>query len=341
MTDPLLSPHHNERNALMGYNREDYIRIKEEFSKKYIRAREVAETRRRDIQAEIPEIFEIDRVLSRTGMEIMSVITSGGKDTDARIAELETRNNALIAKRGKLLEENGYPADYTDVQYECDKCGDTGYIETAMCECMKRALVKAGYESSGLGALIGKQTFENFNFEYYSEKDGIRQKVKMGYDMLRRFADGFDKDTCKNFLMTGGTGLGKTHLSTALAQKVIDKGFDVLYVSAVGMLGDFEERRFGNSASLSRSNDVSRYYDADLLIIDDLGTEVVNKFTQSYLYEVINTRINARKCTVINTNLSPSDINNTYTERIASRILGEYQPILFRGVDIRKQKTWG
>ena len=121
-------------------------------------------------------------------------------------------------------------------------------------------------------------------------------------------------------------------------QFLIDRGFDVLYVSAVSMLGDFEERRFGNSAGSSRSNDVSRYYDADLLIIDDLGTEVVNKFTQSYFYEVINTRINTRKCTIVNTNLTVSDIMDTYTERISSRILGEYRPLLFKGTDIRKQK---
>ena len=323
----------------MGYNKADYTRIKEEFSKKYIRAREVAEARRREIHGEIPEIFEIDRVLSRTGMDVMAVITSGGEGVQARIAELERRNNALIAKRGAILEENGYPANYTDVQYECEKCGDTGYVETTMCECMKRALAAAGYESSGLGALIGKQTFDNFELKYYPERDGIRSKIKMAYDMIKGFADSFSKDTDRNFMLMGGTGLGKTHLSTALAKTVIDKGFDVLYVTAVGMLGDFEERRFGNNSSLSRVNDVSRYYDADLLIIDDLGTEVVNKFTQSYLYEVINTRINARKCTVISTNLTVSEITGTYSERISSRILGEYQPILFRGVDIRKQRS--
>lgn len=324
----------------MGYNKEDYTRIKEEFSNKYIRAREVAEARRRDIHTKIPEIFEIDMVLSRTGMDVMSVISAGGKDATEKIAELEKRNNALIAKRGALLEAQGYPTDYTDVHYECEKCGDTGYIETTMCDCMKRALAQAGYESSGLGALIGKQTFENFKLEYYSEKDGIRQKMNVAYNIIKGFADSFDKNTSINILLTGGTGLGKTHLSTALAQAVIDKGFDVLYVSAVGMLGDFEERRFGNSSSLSRVNDISRYYDADLLIIDDLGTEVVNKFTQSYLYEVINTRINTRKSTVVSTNLTPAEINATYSERISSRILGEYQPILFRGVDIRKQRSW-
>ncbi|MBO5203349.1 MAG: ATP-binding protein [Clostridia bacterium] len=321
----------------MGYNKADYIRIREEFSKKYIRARDAAEARRREIHIEIPEIFEIDRVLSGTGMEIMGIITAGGGNTSERVAQLEARNNALIEKRGRILEENGYPPDHTDIHYECDKCGDTGYVDTVMCDCMKRALARAGYESSGLGHLIGKQTFDNFDYKYYPESS--RPVVERGVGMLRSFAEGFNKDTYCNFIITGTTGLGKTHVTTAVAQTVIDKGFDVLYVSAVSMLGDFEQRRFGNSASISNVDDISRYYEADLLIIDDLGTEVVNKFTQSYFYEVINARINARKSTIINTNLTATEIETTYYDRISSRIFGEYQPIRFKGVDIRKQKT--
>ena len=325
----------------MGYNRADYFAVRDQFSKKYLKAREVAEERRAQRHAEIPEIFEIDKILSKTGVDIMRVITGGGADAEAKIAELEKRNAELIGKREALLAENGFAANYTDVQYECEKCGDTGYVDTVMCDCMKKALVKAGYASSGLGALIGRQTFDNFELGYYTEADGMRAKVKLGADMLRGFAESFDKDTYRNFIIIGTSGLGKTHLSTAVAQAVIDRGFDVLYVSAVSMMGDFEEKRFGNSTNMTATNDVSRYYDADLLIIDDLGTEVVNKFTQSYFYEVINSRINARKCTIINTNLVPKDIMELYTERIASRILGEYQPLRFGGVDIRKQKVLG
>lgn len=321
----------------MGYNRADYIRIRDEYSKKYLRARETADARRAEVHAAIPEIFEIDRVLSGTGMDVMAIIGSGN-GAERRIAELEARNASLIAKRGELLAANGYPRNYTDVQYECEACGDTGYVDTKMCACMKRALVKAGYESSGLGSLIGRQTFDNFELSYYCESDGTRAAVAKYVEMLRGFAQSFDGDTCKSFLLTGSTGLGKTHLSTAVAQTVIDRGYDVLYVSAVGMMGDFEKKRFGTSTNMTETNDVSRYYDTDLLIIDDLGTEVVNKFTQSYFYEVINSRINARKCTMINTNLMPKDITELYTERISSRVLGEYQPLLFRGTDIRKQK---
>ena len=323
----------------MGYNVKDYIRIRDEFSNKYRIARERADERRTEIHTLIPEIFEIDRVLSRTGMDIMAVITSGVKNTDAEIAKLEARNNDLIAKRGEYLKARGFSENYTDIHYDCEKCGDTGFIETSMCDCMKRALVKAGYQSSGLGHLIGKQTFENFDMNFYSDNNGERAKVKSYVDTLRDFADNFNENTYKNFLLLGSTGLGKTHLSTAVAQKVIDRGFDVLYVSAVSMMSDFEENRFGNGSSGGSSNDVKRYYDCDLLILDDLGTEVVNKFTQSYFYEVINTRINSGRCTIINTNLGPLDINTTYSDRISSRILGEYKPMLFKGTDIRMQKS--
>ena len=322
----------------MGYNAKDYVRIRNEFSNKYTVARQLAEERRAEIHGLIPEILEIDRVLSRTGMDIMAVITSGRKDTGAAIAELEARNNALINKREDILLANGYPADYTDVHYDCPKCGDTGYVDTVMCDCMKQALVKAGYESSGLGHLIGKQTFDNFEYDYYCESDGERDKTKKCVSILRNFAENFNERTNVNFLLMGTTGLGKTHLSTAIAQKVIERGYDVLYVSAVSMMGDFEQNRFGGSYSSGSSNDVQRYYTCDLLILDDLGTEVVNKFTQSYFYEVINTRINNDKPTIINTNLTMTDINSVYSERISSRLLGEYAAMRFKGVDIRKQK---
>ena len=324
----------------MGYNRADYIKIRNEFSDKYQVARQRADERRTKIHTEIPEIFAIDRELSKTGLKIMGIIKAGG-NTEAAIAALHADNDALIAKREELLVANGYPGDYTDVHYDCPKCGDTGFIDTVMCDCMKKALVRAGFESSGLGGLIGKQRFCNFDLEYYDDEDGSKARVERNVRTLKQFSESFSSDTYSNFLLLGTTGLGKTHLSTAVAEKVIERGFDVLYVSSISMLGDFEQKRFGSSGVSPYSNDTERYYECDLLIIDDLGTEVVNKFTQAYLYEVINTRINNRRCTIINTNLTPSDIIATYTDRIHSRVFGEYMPLLFTGVDIRRQKSLG
>ncbi len=321
----------------MGYNREDYVRIKAEFSQKYILARERATARRTELHGRFPRVFEIDKLLSRTGMDIMGVIASG-RNTDAQIAAIKERNEKLLEERGRVLREGGYPEDYSDIKYDCEKCGDTGYVGTVMCECMKRALVMAGYESSGLGALIRSQSFENFSLDYYrAGRDADLMKINV--DRLRAFSESFCADTYKNFLFVGGTGLGKTHLSTAVAKKVIDRGYDVLYVTAVGMVSDFESVRFGDGSRAK--HDIDRYMSADLLIIDDLGTEMINQFTMSCVYDVINERINARRSTVISTNLSSKDIEAKYNERIYSRLIGEYYPVLFSGTDVRKQKIRG
>ena len=321
----------------MAYNRADYVRIKAEYSKKYLKARDEADERKFELYAKIPEVKDIDSVLSRTGTDIMAIITSGRSDTEAAVEELKCRNESLLRDRAALLCANGYPEDYSDVHYECEACGDTGFVNMKMCDCMKRALVLAGYESSGLGGLIRTQSFENFSLEYYQSSQNGSNMERVVLD-LKRFAEGFSNETYRNYLLLGSTGLGKTHLSTSVAKKVIERGFDVLYVSAVGMIGDFEARRFGTGAGDGTLRDTERYYTADLLIIDDLGTEVVNQFTVSCLYDVINSRINNRKCTFINTNLKRGEIESKYTERIASRLFGEYYPILFSGVDIRKQK---
>ena len=317
----------------MGYNRDDLIRIKGEYREKYQRARRSADMRAEEIYARIPEVKEIDIALSRTALEIMSAISNGKENAEEALARVKTRNASLMEKRGALLKAAGYPEDYTDVRYDCEKCGDSGYVDGRMCECMKRELVMAGYESSGLGKLISKQSFENFSLEYYKTGGANYKHMEFYFSSLRSFAENFSADTYKNFLLIGGTGLGKTHLSTAVAKAVIERGFDVLYVSAIDMFADFEQKQFGNGEDNTR-----RYFDCDLLIIDDLGTELTNQFTVSCLYNVINSRINAARSTFINTNLSQKDIEAKYAERITSRIFGEYYPLAFKGIDVRKQK---
>ena len=318
----------------MGYNREDYVRIKNEYSRKYIIARQRADERKNELYAKLPEVKQIDAMLAGTGKDIMAVIISGAKNTDEQIARLKERNDKLLARRGEALIAAGYPEDYSDVKYECEKCGDTGYANMKICECMKRALVLAGYESSGLGGLIRTQIFDNFSLDDYRSGGANYANMEMFLTGLKHFAEGFDENTYRNYLLMGSTGLGKTHLSTSVAKAVIDKGYDVLYVSAVGMIGDFESKRFGNG----EGRDTERYYSADLLIIDDRGTEVINQFTVSCLYDVINSRINNRRCTFINTNLTKKEIEEKYSERITSRLFGEYYPLPFSGTDIRKQK---
>ena len=321
----------------MAFNKKVVAKVKNEYFNKYSRAQMAADARRAELHAKVEGLSIIDRELSKTGIHIMEA-TMSGVDVEKKIEEIKKVNEELQAARAELLRAYGYPEDYTDVHYECEKCGDSGYIDTAMCDCMKRALVLASYETSGLAGLIGTQSFDNFSLDYYKQSAAQHSNMKLAFDITRDFAENFTADTYKNFLFMGGTGLGKTHLSTAIAKTVIDKSFDVLYVTATGMIGDFEYKRFGNTAIDGDAGDTSRYYTADLLIIDDLGTEITNQFTVSCLYDVINARIIARKSTIVSTNLGKDDIVKRYWDRITSRIFGEYLPVIFAGTDIRKQK---
>ncbi len=323
----------------MGYNRANFNRIKQEYDEKYINARKAASERLFYIHSKIPQIMQIDRALEQTGARIMSIVCSGASDSDEQIAKLRAENQALVAARRELLAANGYPMDYTDVKYECEKCSDSGYVDTVMCDCMKKKLIYAGYESSGMSRLLMDQKFENFDLGYYKNDPKCYENMKYVYSQMMEFADTFTAGSGKNLALFGGTGLGKTHLSSALAGRVIERGFDVVYTGAVNLISDFEARRFGSGISAD-GEDTDRYTNCELLIIDDLGTEIVNQFTVSCLYTVINTRLNKRLSTVLSTNLTQKEFHDKYWDRITSRVFGEYQPLMFTGVDVRKQKLF-
>ena len=323
----------------MGFNKKDVVRVKEEFSQKYRIAQDASDERRRELWAKIAGLRAIDNELSLTGIRIMDAVMSRekGSDVSEKVDAIKRENQALLLERAALLRAYGYPEDYTDVHYECEKCGDTGYVDMKMCDCMKRALVLAGYESSGIATLMRTQDFDNFSLDYYKESQKQYDGMKKMYEKVRGFAEGFNADTYENFLFLGGTGLGKTHLSTAVAKTVIDKYFDVLYVTANDMINVFEQKKFGSKINPSEEADTSRYYSCDLLIIDDLGTEMQTPFSVSCVYEIINARMMSRKSTIISTNLGQDEIRKRYWDRITSRIFGEYQPVLFTGTDIRRQ----
>ncbi len=322
----------------MSFNRENYKRIKEEYSGKYLRAREASNLRRMQIHEEIPEVAEIDRQLADVGIEIFEASVSGRMD---KIDAIREKNGELLKKRGLALTAFGYPSDYTEIKYECPICSDTGAVDNRMCLCMRKKLVDAGIESSGMADLIRSQTFDNFSLEYYKQSKEIYSIMSTIYNALLRYAEEFTDDTVGNIAMFGGTGLGKTHLSSAVAGRVIERGYDVYYASALSMFADFEMRKFGNSASISADGNIARYFDCDLLIIDDLGTEVTNQFTTSCLYDVINSRLNNRKPVIISTNLTQEEFRRKYWDRITSRVLGEYAVYPFCGVDVRAQKLNG
>jgi DNA replication protein DnaC len=317
----------------MGFNSQDFVRIREEYSKKYLVAEAAADRRREELYTKIPELVTLDRILAGTASRIMEAICS--ENSEEAVKKVREDNERLLEQRAAILAAYGYPADYTDVHYECEKCGDTGYVDTKMCSCMRRALVLAGYASSGIGGLMQSQSFDNFSLSYYKDDAENHARMKKLVTALKKYSSEFDENTYKNYLFFGNTGLGKTHLSTSVAVSVIERGFDVLYVTACSLVSDFEAKQFGLREN---APDTSRYYSADLLIIDDFGTELTNQFTLSCVYDIINTRMNSKKSTIINTNLGKNEIEARYGARIASRLFGEYIPFAFLGKDIREQK---
>ncbi len=325
----------------MGYHKDNFKRIRDEYATKALDAQREADERRIELYAAIPEARVLDERLAGFGFRILQESVKGG-DTQAAIARLREENERILSARAELLRTNGFPADYTEPHYECEKCHDSGYVGIKMCSCMRRRLVEAGMESSGLGVLMRTQSFDNFSLAFYQGNPKDAVVMERAYKMLRDYAETFaieeGKPAPKSLLFYGGTGLGKTHLSTAIARTVIERGYDVFYNSAVGMISDFEFRRFGNGVATGDGDNVERYTECDLLIIDDLGAEVVNQFTISCIYHVINTRLNLQKPTIVSTNLSSAELRKNYSDRITSRLTGEYVVVPFYGVDVRKQK---
>ncbi len=302
----------------------------------YRKKRETAESERNirlaEVHAAIPDVAKIDEVLSSTGFSIMSFLKEGGS-VDAKVDELKKRNEALRGERRALLVAGGYPADYTDMKYECPLCGDSGFIDINMCNCMKTAIAQTRLADSELGRIAQTQNFESFDLKYYKEGEE-RNSVAHHYNALKEFSESFDSSTEKSFLLLGGTGLGKTHLSTAVGVSVIKRGYDVVYKTVQSVMDDYQQVQFrGGDTDV-----ISKYYDCDLLIVDDLGAEMATQFTVSCIYNLINTRMNKRKPTIFSTNLSAPELRERYADRITSRLFGEYIPLVFQGTDIRRQR---
>lgn len=320
----------------MGYNKNNFKRIREEYATKHLVAEKAAEQRRQELHGKLPEVARIDAKLAQTGLALMGAALADKDTQQRRMAELRTENLRLNAERDRILAEAGYPKDYSDVKYDCPACSDSGYVGIYMCDCMKKALTLAGFESSGIGRLIETQTFDNFSLDYYRDSEKALALMTENLKNAKDFAERFDPATSPSLLMLGRTGLGKTHISSAIARRVIERGFDVCYTTAVDLFADFEAEQFGRR--FSRGELTDKYFECDLLIMDDLGTELTNQFTVSCLYNLINVRLNRRLPMIINTNLDNKDFMQNYHERITSRLLGEFSSMLFLGRDIRSQK---
>ena len=312
------------------YTRETYNKVKEEIQRRRDEARNTVDAREALLREKSPEIREIDAELEKTGLLIFKTAVSG-KD----ITPIRERNGLLMERRGAVLKKLGFPEDYTAPQYTCKICSDSGYtLDGAMCSCMKELLRLESIKASGIGRLIEKQSFENFDISWYCQGDE-RDRMEYNFKRTKSFAENFAPGNGKNLLLIGKTGTGKTHLSTAIAKTVIEKGFSVLYDSTQNILSAFEADKFRSPRDESEFKS-DKYLETDLLILDDLGAEFTTQFAVSCLYNLLNTRYNRGLSTVISTNLSDEELQAKYEDRIFSRLVGQDTEILlFVGRDKR------
>ncbi len=323
----------------MGYSRRCYDTVREAFEAKRNRADAEAEERRARLHRDYPELARLDQALSVTAMSVMEQIRKGKEGLSRRIAQVREENERLQEARAALLAGLGYPASETDPRYECTRCNDTGYADGIMCTCFRQALSLEAMRESGLGRLLDTQSFDSFSLAYYQGAD--RELAEGNLRACKNYAENFSLESSPNLTFIGPTGLGKTHMSTAIARVVIEKGFDVVYENAQTLFSVLSKEAFSGdrderSAEIARK--AGRYRDCDLLIVDDLGTEVPTKVTEAFLYYIINTRLNAGKKTIISTNLERDGLYERYGDRVVSRLFGEYIPLVFRGKDVRMQK---
>ena len=319
----------------MAYANENLRRVKEDIARRRVRAMEQAEQNRRHLHSISPEAVEIDCALAQTAMQLFGVACMPNTPEKAKkMDEIKSENLALQEARQVLLAHLKLPKNYTEPQYTCPICCDTGYVEVNMCQCMKQALAIEGFRTSGVGHLIDKQNFGNFSLDYYKGKD--RDRMTHNFVIAKQYAETFSLSS-PSLMFMGATGLGKTHLSTAIAKVVIERGYSVLYDSAQNIIGAYEHDRF-HSGRGEDKKEGEKYETCDLLIIDDLGTEFQSGFSLSTLYYLLNLRLNCGRPTIVSTNFTAKDLSAHYDDRIASRLMGNYQPLVFCGEDVRFQK---
>lgn len=319
----------------MAYSQETYNKATRALERRRERAMREAEERTDEIALKLPEIDEIRRKLSQIGLSISKVFLYS-TDKKADIDKLMQQSLALQKRRSEVLAENGYDENALETHYTCPVCQDTGFIKNRRCSCHTELLKDIERKSLAKIAPIADCTFESFNVSYYPDesRDGVSPRVKAQKiaSSCERYAAGF-KRGASNLLFMGSTGLGKTHLSLAIANVVINKGYSVIYGTAQNILNDLQNENFGRADNIRYTERAVQ--GCDLLIIDDLGTEYKNNYTIACLYNIINSRLSAKLPTIISTNYTFDELEEKYDQRITSRITGEYKPLILIGNDIR------
>ena len=297
--------------------------------------------RQTEIYRRLPRVEEIDRELRSTVAQIMLSAFDNDIDPEIAMKTLGENNLSLQRERAELLVGAGYPYDALDEQTLCRYCGDSGYLPSGnVCRCLASYYTKEQNRRLSKMLDLGGQSFDTFSLDWYDDEQGATLKhMEMVLEICLNYAHKFSERS-GNLLFTGAPGLGKTFLSACIARAVSDSGFSVVYDTAAHIFQQFESGKFGRENPFEEDPDreINRYLNCDLLIMDDLGTEMLTSFVQSAFYRIVNDRLISRKKTILSTNLSVAALRERYGAAVSSRIEGEYQTLQFYGKDIRIQK---
>lgn len=289
------------------------------------------------VYEKFPEICQIDAQISDLAKEYAGSFTGSVRmsfeEYKRKLADLRLEKEALLRCYRIAPEE-------LQMQYHCPNCKDTGYIGDEKCHCLKQKMIDQMYQQSNLREILKEENFSTLSYRYYDPEN--LEKMKIAIERCKNFTENFDK-SFENILLCGTVGIGKTFLSNCIAKEILDQGHSVLYLSAFQLFDLMAKNAF--SGNTQKEDAFAKQYphifESDLLIIDDLGTELTNSFTMTGFFLVINERILRKKSTLISTNLSPEEILTTYTERTASRIISNYTMLKLSGSDIRLRKKLG
>ena len=308
--------------------------------------RDRTERLRAQAYAQQPRLLQLDRQLQGTMSRLVAAALRRGEDPAQAVRALREENLDLQRERAVLLGALGLPEDALDDKPACPLCGDTGWRGAKMCACLKKLCAQEQIAELSKLLDLGEQSFDTFRIDYYSQTPwpgrgaSPRENMELVYEVCLNYAQKFGRFYFKNLFLSGPPGLGKTFLSACIARAVSEEGFSVVYDTAGNIFAQFETRKFQRDSDDGREarDETRRYLNCDLLILDDLGSELTTQFTQSALYELLNSRLVAGRHTVISSNLSIEEAARRYSPQIAYRLEGEYHVLHFFGDDIRLLK---
>lgn len=316
----------------MALSKEQYDFIQRKYEDQQTRNFHELNRRKTEIYSAIPEYGQTEDLIASTSVERVRLLIEGN---ETGLSEYRKKIAGCVARKKELLAAHGYPEDYLEPVYTCPDCQDTGYINGEKCHCFKQLEIELLYEQSNIREMIEKENFSTLSYEYYQGED--LNRFKNAVNVSKNFIIGFKKHY-QNLFFYGTVGTGKSFLSGCIARELLSQGHSVIYFSACGLFETLSRYSFDSKSKDALYNFYKDLYNCDLVIIDDLGTEVTNAFVTSQLFSLLNERHMRQKATVISTNLSLEELRDRYSDRIFSRITSNYSICKLTGQDIRIQK---